>query len=84
MWAVSVASLSVLNAVQTKAGSFCPMYGVRAVPILRIRHVVLMSVLLYMHTIGAHYTFERVPFDRFSDFFGFERNHYDRIAHFSV
>lgn len=45
---------------------------------------ILMSVLIYMHTIGAHYTFERVPFDRFSDFFGFERNHYDRIAHFSV
>lgn len=45
---------------------------------------IFMSVLLYMHTIGAHYTFERVPFDRFTDFFGFERNHYDRIAHFSV
>jgi len=45
---------------------------------------IFMSVLLYMHTIGAHYTFERVPFDRFSDLFGFERNHYDRIAHFSV
>lgn len=37
-----------------------------------------------MHTIWAHYTFERVPFDWFSDLFGFERNHYDRIAHFSV
>jgi putative membrane protein len=44
----------------------------------------LMSVLVYMHTIGGHYTFERVPFDWFSNLFGFERNHYDRIAHFSV
>ncbi len=44
----------------------------------------LMSVFIFMHTIGGHYTFERVPFDWFSDFFGFERNHYDRIAHFSV
>ncbi len=45
---------------------------------------VLMSVLLYMHTIGGYYTFERVPFDWFNNFFGFERNMYDRVAHFSV
>ncbi len=45
---------------------------------------VLMSVLLFMHTIGGHYTFERVPFDWFNNFFGFERNMYDRVAHFSV
>ncbi|MDN7123467.1 DUF2238 domain-containing protein [Pseudidiomarina sp. 1APP75-32.1] len=44
----------------------------------------LMSVLLILHTIGAHYTFANVPFDWITDFFGFERNHYDRIAHFSV
>jgi putative membrane protein len=44
----------------------------------------LMSVLVFMHTIGGHFTFERVPFDWFSDLFGFERNHYDRIAHFTV
>ena len=45
---------------------------------------VLMSVLPYWHTIGGHYTFERVPFDWFSSLFGFERNMYDRIGHFSV
>jgi putative membrane protein len=45
---------------------------------------VLMSVLLYLHTIGGHYTFERAPFGFVSDVFGFERNHYDRVAHFSV
>ena len=44
----------------------------------------MMSVLIVLHTIGGHYTFERVPFEWVSDFFGFERNHYDRIAHFSV
>jgi len=43
-----------------------------------------MAVFIFMHTIGGHYTFERVPFDWFSDFFGYERNHYDRIAHFAV
>ena len=44
----------------------------------------LMSVLIIMHTIGGHYTFARVPFDFITNLFGFERNHYDRIAHFSV
>lgn len=45
---------------------------------------IFASVLIFMHTIGGHYTFALVPFDWFSDLFGFERNHYDRIAHFSV
>lgn len=44
----------------------------------------LMSVLVYMHTIGGHYTFERAPFGFVTDLFGFQRNHYDRVAHFSV
>ncbi len=43
-----------------------------------------MAVLIVLHTIGGHFTFERVPFGMVSDAFGFERNHYDRIAHFSV
>ena len=45
---------------------------------------VLMAVLPYWHTIGGHYTFERVPFDWFSNLFGFKRNMFDRIGHFSV
>jgi putative membrane protein len=44
----------------------------------------LMSVLLFMHTIGGYYTFEKVPFDWFNNFFGFKRNMYDRVAHVSV
>lgn len=44
----------------------------------------LMAVFIILHTIGGHYTFERVPFDWVTGFFGFERNHYDRLAHFSV
>jgi putative membrane protein len=46
--------------------------------------LIFMAVFITLHTIGGHYTFERVPFDWFTDTFGFERNHYDRIAHFSV
>ena len=45
---------------------------------------VLMSFLVYLHTIGGHYTFEKVPFGFVTDLFGFERNHYDRVAHFTV
>jgi len=44
----------------------------------------MMSVLVFLHTTGGHYTFERVPFGFVTDLFGFTRNHFDRIAHFSV
>ena len=44
----------------------------------------LCSVLLILHTIGGHFTFERVPFDWVTQALGFERNHFDRVAHFSV
>src|SRR4051794_19239382 len=54
--------------------------GVRFSPLAYI----LMSVLPYWHTVGGHYTFERVPFDWFNHLFGFKRNMYDRIGHFSV
>ena len=44
----------------------------------------MMSVLVFLHTTGGHYTFERVPFGFVTDLLGFTRNHFDRIAHFSV
>lgn len=44
----------------------------------------LMFILIYLHTIGGHYTFSNVPFDFVTNLFGFERNHFDRMAHFSV
>ena len=44
----------------------------------------LMSVLIFLHTIGGHYTFSLVPFGWVTDLIGAERNHFDRIAHFSV
>jgi len=45
---------------------------------------ILMSFLVFIHTVGGHYTFERVPFDLVNKFFGFDRNNYDRFGHFSV
>ncbi|MEK6928798.1 MAG: DUF2238 domain-containing protein [Nanoarchaeota archaeon] len=51
----------------------------------------LIFVFLVLHTIGAHYTYSEVPYNSFfekilgfniNEFFGFERNHYDRLVHF--
>lgn len=44
----------------------------------------LMSALVFLHTIGGHYTFERVPFDFVTKLIGAHRNHFDRVAHFTV
>lgn len=50
----------------------------------------LLAAFLVLHTIGAHYTYARVPYDalakaRFglelSERFGWKRNHYDRLVH---
>jgi putative membrane protein len=41
----------------------------------------LHSVIL---AVGGHYTYDKVPLgDWMKDWFGFERNHYDRIGHFA-
>ncbi|WP_040976981.1 DUF2238 domain-containing protein [Necropsobacter massiliensis] len=48
----------------------------------------LMSLWLIMHSIGAHYTFERVPFgwanDMLTPWLGEARNHFDRVAHYVI
>ena len=44
----------------------------------------LIFILPILHTIGGHYTFERVPFGYITELFDFQRNNFDRIAHFSV
>ena len=49
-------------------------------------------LFLCLHTLGARYLYSYVPYDAWSerlvgvslsDAFGFERNHYDRLVHFS-
>ncbi len=44
----------------------------------------LMLLWMTLHTIGGHYTFANVPFDFITDLMGFERNHFDRMCHFSI
>ena len=44
----------------------------------------LFSLFLSLHLIGAHYTYAETPFGFWlQPVFDFERNHYDRIVHFS-
>jgi putative membrane protein len=44
----------------------------------------LFTVFLSLHLVGAHYTYAEVPFGFWlQDWLGLERNHYDRIVHFS-
>lgn len=49
-----------------------------------ITSYVILGVWEIMQIVGAHYTFELVPFGFVSDLIGASRNHYDRIAHFMV
>jgi putative membrane protein len=45
---------------------------------------VLFFLFLVMHAVGAHYTYAEVPLGYWlKDWFHLERNHYDRIVHFS-
>ena len=52
----------------------------------------LIFIFMVLHTIGARYTYAEVPYEKWAraifgiginEFFGFARNHYDRLVHFS-
>lgn len=52
----------------------------------------LVAALLVMHSVGGYFTYVRVPYDavsqallgfKLSERFGWKRNHYDRLVHFS-
>ena len=44
----------------------------------------LITIFMILHVIGAHYTYERVPFGyTLQHWLGAERNMYDRLVHFS-
>lgn len=92
-WWLVLATWSYINCYEVAVwrAEMTPIIGIVIAVVLISRKFrfsplayVLMAVLIYLHTIWAHYTFERVPFDRFTNLFNFERNHFDRIAHISV
>lgn len=42
-----------------------------------------LALFLLLHMIGAHYTYAKMPLGLWAkDYFGFSRNHFDRVAHF--
>ena len=44
---------------------------------------IFIALFVILHTIGAHYTYAKMPVGLWAkDFFGFSRNHADRVAHF--
>lgn len=52
----------------------------------------LIFVFMSLHTIGAHFTYSAVPYDQWcvaltgsslNDWMGWQRNHFDRLVHFS-
>ena len=63
----------------------------RRFPLSRISYT-LIFIFMCLHTIGAHYTYAQVPYNRwwsaltgstFNEWVGWERNNFDRIVHFS-
>lgn len=63
----------------------------RSFPLSKISYT-LIFLFLCLHTVGAHYTYAEVPYDRafkeltgatFNSLVGWERNNFDRVVHFA-
>jgi len=60
-------------------------------PLSRISYS-LIFIFMSLHEVGAHFTYANVPYDSFlisqfdfslNEYMGWERNHFDRLVHFS-
>jgi len=60
-------------------------------PLSRVS-ITLIFLFLFLHEIGAHYTYAKVPYNSWTEnllgsslnsLLGWERNHFDRLVHFS-
>jgi len=55
----------------------------RAFPLSDLSYL-LVTAFMTLHAVGAHYTYSNVPLGFWvQNAFGFSRNHFDRIVHFS-
>lgn len=63
----------------------------RRLPLSRLSYGAIL-IFLCLHEVGAHFTYAEVPYDRWleslfgsgiNQAFGWERNHFDRLVHFS-
>lgn len=66
-------------------------WSYRVMPLSRVSYT-LIFLFLCLHETGAHWTYSRVPYDEWwqqlfgvtlNSVLGFERNHFDRLVHFS-
>src|SRR5687768_2136272 len=59
------------------------IFAYRRLPLSDVSYI-LIFLFLVMHAAGAHYTYAEVPLGYWlKDMFHLERNHFDRIVHFS-
>jgi len=80
----------VLENILTVLTVFFFVYTRNTFRLSNISYTVLFIFML-MHTVGSHYTYAEVPYENWTgaigfsinDIFGFTRNHYDRLVHFS-
>jgi putative membrane protein len=55
----------------------------RTLPLSDLSYIFL-TLFMTLHAVGAHYTYSKVPLGFWmQEWWGLERNHFDRIAHFS-
>ncbi|TKR57133.1 DUF2238 domain-containing protein [Allopusillimonas ginsengisoli] len=74
------------------AALFLALWGMRRKFRFSNVSLILIIVFLALHAVGSHYTYSEVPYDQWwqamtghtlNSIFGWERNHYDRLVHFS-
>lgn len=67
------------------------LFTARRFPLSRVSYT-LIFLFFCLHSVGAHYTYAEVPYDAwfesifgttFNAVMGWERNHFDRLVHFS-
>jgi len=45
--------------------------------------IIFLLIFASLHSLGSHFTYAEMEyFDTITQFFGFERNHFDRVVHF--
>jgi len=50
---------------------------------LTLTSIILLLIFASLHSLGSHFTYAEMEyFDPVTQFFGFQRNHFDRVVHF--
>ncbi len=92
LWAIRPHSYSnwlLENALTFVAVAFL-VWSYRRLPLSNVSYT-LIFLFLCLHTVGAHYTYSRVPLDAWlgavtgkttGELFGWERKNFDRVVHF--